>query len=104
MNISSSAAHAGVSGALQRSDQPVNENEIARVDMENIELFSTLIERIYGRGGDISNDPQINKLYTQIGALQPKLVKTLGDVTWKHRKLWQVDGWSLTEPIFRDPG
>ncbi|ORZ00566.1 hypothetical protein BCR43DRAFT_485429 [Syncephalastrum racemosum] len=90
MNISSSAAHAGASGALQLSDQPLTENEIARVDMENIELFSTLIERIYGRGGDISNDPQINKLYTQIGALQPKLVKTLGDVTWKHRVLVEM--------------
>ena len=55
--------------------------------MENVELFSTLIERIHARGGDISNDPQINKLYTQIGALQPKLVKTLADVISKHKIL-----------------
>ncbi|KAI9277153.1 hypothetical protein BDA99DRAFT_495020 [Phascolomyces articulosus] len=72
-------------------DQPetpkLNSEEISRVDMENIELFSTLIERIYARGGDISNDPQINNLYTQIGALQPKLVKTLADVITKHKLL-----------------
>ncbi|KAI8144913.1 hypothetical protein BJV82DRAFT_606678 [Fennellomyces sp. T-0311] len=65
----------------------VNPDEISRVEMENIELFSTLIERIHARGGDISNDPQINKLYTQIGALQPKLVQTLEEVINKHKIL-----------------
>ncbi|KAG2224065.1 hypothetical protein INT45_004946 [Circinella minor] len=70
----------------QRALQP-NPDDISRVEMENVELFSTLIERIHARGGDISNDPQINKLYTQIGALQPKLVKTLADVINKHKIL-----------------
>ncbi|KAL1933920.1 hypothetical protein VTP01DRAFT_8010 [Rhizomucor pusillus] len=64
---------------------PTNPDEISRIEMENIELFSTLIERIHARGGDVSHDSQINKLYTQIGALQPKLVKTLDEVNNKHR-------------------
>lgn len=65
---------------------PTNPDEISRIEMENIELFSTLIERIHARGGDVSHDSQINKLYTQIGALQPKLVKTLDEVNNKHSK------------------
>lgn len=61
-----------------------NSNELSSIDMENIQLFSTLIQRVRSMGGDISGDSQINKLYTQIGALQPKLVKTLDDTSQKH--------------------
>lgn len=70
----------------QQQYQSYNSDEISRTEMENIELFSTLIARIHARGGNISNDPQITKLYTQIGALQPKLVKTMQDVIEKHSK------------------
>ncbi|CDH51224.1 ubiquitin binding protein [Lichtheimia corymbifera JMRC:FSU:9682] len=69
----------------QQQYQSYNSDEISRTEMENIELFSTLIARIHARGGNISNDPQITKLYTQIGALQPKLVKTMQDVIEKHK-------------------
>ncbi|KAI9311954.1 hypothetical protein BX666DRAFT_1991275 [Dichotomocladium elegans] len=62
-----------------------NPDDISRTEMENIELFSTLIARIHARGGDISNDPQISNLYSQIGALQPKLVKTLQAAVQRHQ-------------------
>lgn len=61
-----------------------NINELSSIDMENIQLFSTLIHRVHAMGGDISGDTQINKLYTKIGALQPKLVKTLDETSQKH--------------------
>ncbi|KAI8048481.1 hypothetical protein BDF21DRAFT_433495 [Thamnidium elegans] len=67
-----------------------NSNELSSIDMENIQLFSTLIQRVRSMGGDISGDSQINKLYTQIGALQPKLVKTLDDTSQKHDNFVQL--------------
>ncbi|KAI8985454.1 hypothetical protein BDB01DRAFT_721213 [Pilobolus umbonatus] len=56
-----------------------NNNELTSVEMENILLFSTLMERLYATGGDIYSNPQINQLYTQIGSLQPKLMKNLNE-------------------------
>lgn len=61
-----------------------NSNELSSIDMENIQLFSTLMQHIRSVGGDVSGDNQINKLYTQIGTLQPKLVKTLDETSQKH--------------------
>lgn len=84
MKVSSPASYAQPPGVALQDMMP-NKDDISRVEMENIELFSTLIERIHARGGDVANDPQINKLYTQIGALQPKLVKTLDEVNNRHR-------------------
>jgi growth factor-regulated tyrosine kinase substrate len=63
-----------------------NSNELSSIDMENIQLFSTLMQRVQSAGGDVSGDTQINKLYTQIGTLQPKLVKTLDETSKKHGK------------------
>ncbi|CAM0138524.1 Vacuolar protein-sorting-associated protein 27 [Umbelopsis sp. WA50703] len=59
-------------------------NDLSTVEMENILLFSTLIDRIRVSSGEVGNDPQVNALYTQIGAIQPKLVKTLDDTMRKH--------------------
>jgi growth factor-regulated tyrosine kinase substrate len=63
-----------------------NSNELSSIDMENIQLFSTLMQRVQSAGGDVPGDAQINKLYTQIGTLQPKLVKTLDETSQKHGK------------------
>lgn len=63
-----------------------NSNELSSIDMENIQLFSTLMQRVQSAGSDISGDVQINKLYTQIGTLQSKLVKTLDEANQKHGK------------------
>lgn len=66
----------------QQQEQP-NKNDLSPVEMENILLFSTLMDRVYASGGDVSNDTQINQLYTQIGALQPKLVRSLDETIRK---------------------
>ncbi|KAI8097589.1 uncharacterized protein BX664DRAFT_326751 [Halteromyces radiatus] len=59
--------------------------DLSPTEMENIQLFSTLMEHVRAHGGNVINDPQINKLYTQIGALQPKLIRSLDDTIRKHR-------------------
>ncbi|CAO0794433.1 unnamed protein product [Mucor circinelloides] len=69
--------------ASQQQQQQQNKNDMSPVEMENILLFSTLMDRVYATGGDVSNDTQINQLYTQIGALQPKLVKSLDETIRK---------------------
>ena len=61
-------------------------DELTSVEMENIELFSLLMHRINDSGNTIGNDDQINRLYTQIGTLQPKLVKNLDEASQKYRK------------------
>ncbi|KAH8557095.1 hypothetical protein BGW37DRAFT_417244, partial [Umbelopsis sp. PMI_123] len=60
-------------------------NDLSTAEMENILLFSTLMDRIRASSGEVGNDPEINALYTQIGAIQPKLVKSLDDTNRKHR-------------------
>lgn len=61
-----------------------NSDELSSLDMENIQLFSTLMQHIQSAEGDIPGNNQIKKLYTEIGTLQPKLVKTLDETSQKH--------------------
>lgn len=75
------------SGSNNYNGYKSKSNELSSTDMENIQLFSTLMQRVKSAGGDISGDAQINKLYTQIGTLQPKLVKTLDETSQKHGKV-----------------
>lgn len=82
MEISNSSSSGGAYQS-QQQQQLLNKNELSPVEMENILLFSTLMDRVYAQGGDISNDQQINQLYTQIGTLQPKLVKNLDEIIRK---------------------
>ncbi|KAI9259698.1 hypothetical protein EDC94DRAFT_611833 [Helicostylum pulchrum] len=86
--IAASLKDMEIGSAIQ--SRTFNSNELSSIDMENIQLFSTLIQRVRSMGGDISGDSQINKLYTQIGALQPKLVKTLDDTSQKHDNFVQL--------------
>lgn len=72
------------------SQEQVNKNELTPVEMENILLFSTLMDRVYASGGDISNDRQINQLYTQIGSLQPKLVSNLDEIIRKRNTFIEI--------------
>ena len=74
----------------QPQKQQVNKDELTPVEMENILLFSTLMDRVYASGGDVSNDSQINLLYTQIGSLQPKLVKNLDEIIQKRNKFIEI--------------
>ncbi|CEP09815.1 hypothetical protein [Parasitella parasitica] len=70
--------------ATKRDYPKYNSNDLSPIDMENIQLFSTLMQRVQSAANDISGDTQISKLYTQIGALQPKLIQTLNDTSQKH--------------------
>jgi growth factor-regulated tyrosine kinase substrate len=65
-------------------------DDLSTVEMENILLFSTLIDRIRASSGEVGSDPQINALYTQIGAIQPKLVKSLDETNRKHHKFVEL--------------
>lgn len=73
-----------------QQEQQTNKNELSPVEMENILLFSTLMDRVYASGGDISNDRQINQLYTQIGTLQPKLVSSLDEIIRKRNTFIEI--------------
>ncbi|CDH52349.1 vacuolar protein sorting-associated protein 27 [Lichtheimia corymbifera JMRC:FSU:9682] len=71
----------------QSSSRRTNTEELSNTEMDNIELFATLMERMSATAvNNIGTDEQINQLYTQIATLQPKLVKNLDDAIQRHNR------------------
>ncbi|KAF9928490.1 Vacuolar protein-sorting-associated protein 27 [Linnemannia zychae] len=65
---------------------------LSATDRENIEMFSTLVERIQTMNGDVAGNRELQVLYEQIAKLQSKVTASLEAAAQRQQEVMQANG------------
>lgn len=84
--IAASLREIEISAPPPTTGYELKHDKLSVMEVENIELFSGLINQGLTHGDDIVNNTQIRDLYPLIGDLQPKLSRTLDETVRKYSK------------------